>query len=666
MSAPNPNLFETSGSKVSEADRVNVLGVGISAINMDIALKVITDAIRRREKGYICVSDVRSVMEAYDNEYVRRVLNEAMLCTPDGMPLVWLSHVAGRRHVRRVYGPDLMLALCELSCREGFRHFFYGGSGGTAAQLAAVLQKRFPGLQVTGWYEPPFRPLQPDEEQQLVDMVREQQPDIFWVGLSTPKQDKFMAEYLAKLDVTVMVGVGAAFDFHTGRVKQAPRWMQQWGLEWVFRLYQEPRRLWRRYLRNNPRFLAQIVLQQFGLKKFDLRRRATKPAVLVIVENLPVPLDRRVWQEACALRDAGYEVSVICPQSRGFVIPAEKLDGINVYRHWISEEAGGFSGFFREYGSALWGEWWLAWKAWRRHRFKVIHLCNPPDLLFLIAWPFKLLGVKIVCDVHDLWPEMFEAKFGHRGLFYWVVRTAERLTYECADVVMATNHSVKNVALTRGKRSAKRVFVVRTAPKIKDVDRPVDPALRKGRQLLVGYIGVMGDVDGVNYLIDAADHIINRRGRNDVQFLAMGTGAEYERLLEQRDRLGLKDYVDMPGHVSNEFLFTALRTIDLGVACDPINPYNNHCTMNKVLEYMAFGKPQVMFATKEGRASAGDAADYVTENSATKLGDAILKLLDDPARREQMGKLGAERLRTELNWERSVEQLLRAYETALS
>lgn len=666
MSAPNPNLFETSGSKVSEADRVNVLGVGISAINMDIALKVITDAIRRREKGYICVSDVRSVMEAYDNEYVRRVLNEAMLCTPDGMPLVWLSHVAGRRHVRRVYGPDLMLALCELSCREGFRHFFYGGSGGTAAQLAAVLQKRFRGLQVTGWYEPPFRPLQPDEEQQLVDMVREQQPDIFWVGLSTPKQDKFMAEYLAKLDATVMVGVGAAFDFHTGRVKQAPRWMQQWGLEWVFRLYQEPRRLWRRYLRNNPRFLAQIVLQQFGLKKFDLRRRATKPAVLVIVENLPVPLDRRVWQEACALRDAGYEVSVICPQSRGFVIPAEKLDGINVYRHWISEEAGGFSGFFREYGSALWGEWWLAWKAWRRHRFKVIHLCNPPDLLFLIAWPFKLLGVKIVCDVHDLWPEMFEAKFGHRGLFYWVVRTAERLTYECADVVMATNHSVKNVALTRGKRSAKRVFVVRTAPKIKDVDRPVDPALRKGRQLLVGYIGVMGDVDGVNYLIDAADHIINRRGRNDVQFLAMGTGAEYERLLEQRDRLGLKDYVDMPGHVSNEFLFTALRTIDLGVACDPINPYNNHCTMNKVLEYMAFGKPQVMFATKEGRASAGDAADYVTENSATKLGDAILKLLDDPARREQMGKLGAERLRTELNWERSVEQLLRAYETALS
>jgi glycosyltransferase involved in cell wall biosynthesis len=176
----------------------------------------------------------------------------------------------------------------------------------------------------------------------------------------------------------------------------------------------------------------------------------------------------------------------------------------------------------------------------------------------------------------------------------------------------------------------------------------------------------MGDADGVNYLIDAAHHIVNGRGRNDVQFLVMGTGPEYERLVAQRDRLGLKQRVDLPGRVTNEFLFTALLTINLGVACDPINSYNDHCTMNKVLEYMAFGKPQVMFATKEGRASAGDAAEYVTENSATKLGDAILRLLDDPARREKMGRLGAERLRTELNWERSVEHLLKAYEKALS
>src|SRR5262249_14779221 len=175
-----------------------------------------------------------------------------------------------------------------------------------------------------------------------------------------------------------------------------------------------------------------------------------KPAILILVENLPVPLDRRVWQEACALRDAGYEVVVICPRMRGCTQPEEKLEGIQIYRHWISEEAGGLLGFFREYASALWGEWWLAWKARARHKFKLIQLCNPPDLLFLVAWPFKLLGVRVIYDVHDAWPEMFEAKFGRRGLLYWAVRLAERLTHACADVVLATNESVRRLGLERG------------------------------------------------------------------------------------------------------------------------------------------------------------------------------------------------------------------------
>jgi len=390
-----------------------------------------------------------------------------------------------------------------------------------------------------------------------------------------------------------------------------------------------------------------------------------KPAVLILVENLPVPLDRRVWQESCALRDAGYEVVVICPKMRGYTQAEEKLEGIQIYRHWISEEAGGFVGFFREYVSALSGEWRLAWKAWRRHRFKIIHLCNPPDLLFLVALPFKLFGVRVIYDVHDVWPEMFEAKFGKRGLFYWGVRLAERLTYATADVVLATNQSVRQVAMERGKKSGDKVFVVRTAPKIASAEEAKpDPSLRKGRQYLVGYVGVMGDADGVNYLLDAADHLINRLGRRDVQFLVMGTGPEYERLLKQRTRLALEEYVDLPGRVSNEFLFTALRTIDLGVSCDPINSYNQHCTMNKVLEYMAFGKAQVMFELTEGRESAGEAASYVSENSAVKLGDAILTLLEDPSARARMGKIGAERVHGLLTWERSVEQLLRAYEKA--
>ena len=390
-----------------------------------------------------------------------------------------------------------------------------------------------------------------------------------------------------------------------------------------------------------------------------------KDTILILVENLPVPLDRRVWQESCALRDAGYEVVVICPQMRGCTQPEEMLDGIQIYRHWISEEAGGFVGFFREYASALWGETRLAWKAWRRHRFKVIHLCNPPDLLFLVAWPFKLFGVRVIYDVHDLWPEMFEAKFGRRGLFYWAVRLAERLSYFCADVVLATNESVRQVALERGHKPPEKVFVVRTAPKIPDTKGPIDVTLKKGKPYLVGYVGVMGDADGVSYLIDAAACLVKQMGRKDVHFLLMGTGPEHPRLLEQRDRLGLKDYVDLPGRVSNEFLFTALRTMDAGVSCDPINPYNDHCTMNKVLEYMTFAKPQVMFDLREGRASAAGAAVYVSENSSAKLAEAISQLLDDESVRSKMGALGAERIQTHLNWEKSVERLLQAYAVVL-
>jgi glycosyltransferase involved in cell wall biosynthesis len=388
--------------------------------------------------------------------------------------------------------------------------------------------------------------------------------------------------------------------------------------------------------------------------------------VLIIVENLPVPLDRRVWQEACALRDAGHEVTVICPQMRGYTQAEEVLEGIQIYRHWISDEARGIRGFILEYTTALWGELGCALKAWRRTGFDVIHLCNPPDLLFLIALPFKLLGgVKVIYDVHDLWPEMFEAKFGKRGLLYWAVRVAERCTLALADAVMATNQSVLAAVKERGKKSDDEVFIVRTAPNQLNTATPADPALKRGKKHLVGYIGVMGNADGVNYLIEAAQHIIQTRGRRDVQFLLMGSGPEHDELLRLRDSLGLADFIDMPGRVTNEFLFTGLQTMDLGVACDPINDYNDHCTMNKTLEYMAFSKAQVMFGTREGRFSAGEAAHYVMENCAEKLGDAILDLLDDPASRELMGRLGHHRLSTELSWGKSVQELLKTYARAV-
>lgn len=394
---------------------------------------------------------------------------------------------------------------------------------------------------------------------------------------------------------------------------------------------------------------------------------AVRRRVLILVENLPVPFDRRVWQEACALRDGGYDVTVICPRMRGHTQAEEVLDGIQIYRHWIAAEARTPFGFLLEYASALLGDFWHAWKAMSRHgRFDVIHLCNPPDLLFLVALPFKLLfGTRVIFDVHDLCPEMFEAKFGARGLLYRAVRLAERATLAVADVVIATNQSVLAAVTRRGHLQADSAFVVRTAPNALDTAAPRDEALKQGKTHLLGYIGVMGSADGVEYLLKAAQHLIHTQNRQDVHFLLMGSGPEYDALLRLRDELGLAEQVNMPGRVSDAFLCSALQTIDLGIACDPINAYNDHCTMNKVLEYMAFAKPVVMFGTIEGRHSAGEAATYVMENDAVKLAEAISGLLDDPTRRQQMGRAGFERLTTELNWQKSTASLHAAYERAL-
>lgn len=392
---------------------------------------------------------------------------------------------------------------------------------------------------------------------------------------------------------------------------------------------------------------------------------ASKPAILIVVENLPVPLDRRVWQESCALRDAGYEVVVICPQMRGYLEPEEVIDGIHVYRHWISEEARGISGFFSEYASALGGELRLAWKVWRRHQFEVIHLCNPPDLLWIVALPFKLFaGVKVIYDIHDVWPEMFEAKFECRGLLYWLVRVFERCTYLCADIALATNESVKRVAMSRGGMRDEDVYVVRTSPLIVAGDAVANPGLKRGKKFLVGYVGVMGNADGVDLLLEAIAHVVNGLKRRDIQFVLMGTGPEFDALQDRRAALKLEDAVEMPGRVADEFLFSVLKTMDLGVSGDPRNGYNDHCTMNKVLEYMAFGKAQVMFDLAEGRASAGEASFYVRGNDPRLLGEAIVELLDNPEQRERMGALGRERLTRKLNWEASVDQLLKSYRAA--
>ncbi len=253
-----------------EPIRVNILGVGISAINMDIALATIEDWIAQREPHYVCVTGVHGVMECQRDHELRRIHNASGLTTPDGMPLVWLSRLKGHRHVDRVYGPDLMLALCERSVTDGYRHFFYGGAEGVPEQLAANLQRRFPGLQVVGIHSPPFRPLTLEEDKQVVQIINQAVPDIVWVGLSTPKQEQWMVTHIGRVKPPVLIGVGAAFDFLAGRKRQAPRWMQRSGLEWLFRLLTEPRRLWRRYLINNPLFVLLVLAQALGLRRHSL------------------------------------------------------------------------------------------------------------------------------------------------------------------------------------------------------------------------------------------------------------------------------------------------------------------------------------------------------------------------------------------------------------
>jgi N-acetylglucosaminyldiphosphoundecaprenol N-acetyl-beta-D-mannosaminyltransferase len=252
-----------------EHPHCNVLGVNISAISMDQAVSIADTHIREGGKGYVCVTGVHGVMEAQTNPRLLQILNRSLVNTPDGMPTVWVGHLKGHSGMGRVYGPDFMLELCALSVKRGYRHFLYGGNPGVAEQLGQVLSERFPGLRIVGSYTPPFRPLNESEREDLKESVAKANPDVIWVGLSTPKQEQFMAEYIDLLETHLMVGVGAAFDIHTGRIIDAPAWMKRSGLQWLHRLIQEPRRLWRRYLINNPKFLWNVGLQLLQLKTYE-------------------------------------------------------------------------------------------------------------------------------------------------------------------------------------------------------------------------------------------------------------------------------------------------------------------------------------------------------------------------------------------------------------
>jgi len=393
--------------------------------------------------------------------------------------------------------------------------------------------------------------------------------------------------------------------------------------------------------------------------------RAARPLagrrVLIIVENLPLPFDRRVWHECRTLTAAGAQVAVICPTGKGYEAPYEELDGVHIYRHPLPLDASGAAGYLLEYGAALWHEMRLALRIARRHGFDTIQACNPPDLIFLVALPFKLFGKRFIFDHHDINPELYEAKFGRRGVFWRLMVLFEKLTFRTADVVISTNESYRAIALSRGGKAPGDVFVVRSGP---DLNRLVvsapDPAWRRGRAHMVGYVGVMGDQEGIDLLLEAAREIVHDMGR-DVQFVLVGGGPALEGLKTMARELGLEEHVTFTGRAPDAELFSVLSSADVCVNPDRVNPMNDKSTMNKILEYMAFSKPIVQFDVTEGRFSAQEASLYVRPNDTGDMAEKIVELLDDPGRRAEMGRYGRARVETELSWDHQVEPLIAAY-----
>jgi glycosyltransferase involved in cell wall biosynthesis len=389
---------------------------------------------------------------------------------------------------------------------------------------------------------------------------------------------------------------------------------------------------------------------------------ARKRGILILVENLPSPFDRRVWQEACTLRDAGYRVSIICPTGKGYDSRFEEIDDIAIWRYTLPLEASGARGYAIEYSAALAKTFALCWRVLMTRGFDVIQACNPPDLFFLIGGFFKLLGKKFVFDHHDINPELYEAKFGRRDFFYRLLLKMERWTFRTADLSIATNESYRRIAVERGGMPADRVHVVRSGPSL---DRlkivPPVPALKKGRQHLVGYVGVMGAQEGIDLLLAAVRHIVFDLGRRDVQFGLVGGGTSLPDMRALTARLGVAEFVTFTGRVPDAELLAVLNTADVCVNPDVANEMNDKSTMNKIMEYMALGKPIVQFDLAEGRFSAREASLYATGNDSRDLGDKIVALLDDPERRARMGEFGRKRVENELEWRYEAPKLLAAY-----
>lgn len=385
----------------------------------------------------------------------------------------------------------------------------------------------------------------------------------------------------------------------------------------------------------------------------------------MIVENLPVPFDRRVWAEAQSLHKAGYDISVICPRGPFADAPFELIDGIEIHRHPLPIQAKGKLAYVAEYISALFWEFLYSFKVFWRSGFDAVHACNPPDLIFLVGAFYKyLFHKKFVFDHHDLNPELFEAKFGHRGLIWKALVLLERLTFMVADISIATNHSYARLAVQRGNMKPERVFVVRSGPNLARVrEQAPEPAWRNGRSHLVAYVGVIGQQEGIDLLLEAVRHITSTYRRLDVQFVIVGAGPELETARQTCWQMRLSDFVTFTGRVDDTTLFSVLSTADICVNPDRPNAMNDMSTMNKIMEYMALGKPIVQFDLAEGRVSAQSASLYARNTDTADFGDKILALVDDPNRCREMGLYGRKRVADELSWDHEEPKLIAAYGT---
>lgn len=386
--------------------------------------------------------------------------------------------------------------------------------------------------------------------------------------------------------------------------------------------------------------------------------------ILIIVENLPVPFDRRVWQEANTLRAEGLQVSIICPKMKGFDKSYECLNGIEIYRHSLPMEANGALGYFQEYLVALFWEFVLSWKIFLKKRFHVIQGCNPPDLIFLVAIFFKVFGVKYVFDHHDINPELFIAKYSKKGFLYKLLLYAERLTFKVADYSIATNESYKAIAISRGRMDESKVQIVRSGPNLSRLEiQPGNSRYKNGRDFLVGYVGVIGQQEGLDLLLESIKYIVSQR--KDIHFGIIGGGTELENIKRLAIEMNLSEYITFFGRVKDEILLEILNTADVCVNPDRPTIMNDLSTMNKIMEYMALKKPIVQYTLKEGKYSAMRASLYALNTDPLDFAEKIIFLINNPVVREQMGDYGYNRVVTELSWEFESKRLIDFYKKVL-